>query len=572
MKENVKNLMKYKFVYTFLVIIIVLYYALNLIIPFFCDDIQFMFSPVSIEKNGIFSMIMSSVVHSSYTARYLCNLFELTAVNLWGEFYFNIINTLLFLSCILMAYHFIFFDERDEKKMGYVWIVLGLLSLSTGEDCLYYWAAGAANYLFPLCLTLAFILLLRKQMGSGSVRFSWLTASLFIIGFFLNLQHEMFVVSILGGLFFYLFYQLRKHQLKEFLNWNSSALIGGAIIACLCLLFLVDPTKRAGVLGIDKYSLADFVRRFASVILELRYFYIFLLLSLYAFWRHRTELRIFCKDNILIICIVLCGIIPAFIGGRGARALFVTELFSFFLIVKIFYGIYFNNDKRSRLYLISVCLSFFVIIYQGLIVYNSHIKWNIYNQMVLDYFKKDNGCIVVEDYKGFYITRPYTVNLNNLFSDNWCVSRIERLKKWQIKSEDVSNLAVMPKSILVFFENNKTAFSDTHYRVDGNAGFIHIPNTDYFVAPYSEQLAENINKGLLSIKSNGIGERLETTVILIKEQLPKMRMVTFINDPIIGKYIIFNNYRTHIPFFQVTSIYLEKEDSHLKLMNVKLKY
>lgn len=536
---------------------LLVYFIMNRIIPLYGDDI--MFSMIGDRKVDTMSDVMTKVFAPGGLARVWCVFLNVMFSSFWGSLAFDIVNTLAFgVSLFIFGKYILPPGDYESRLVGWGAFLIMLFSLCTAKDTLFYWGAGGCFYIIPLVLVYVFLYWFGKVYHSPKNDNVW-TAILVLVGaFVLNLHHEMYVCVLLGTFFVYALLNWQKDpNLRRPVVWMFFA---GGLLAFAYLVFYGNTLGRAGKTG---FGITGIASHLVKSLIDVRITLLLAIILGIDAVKHKQKVKRFLSVNLYWMVSLACGLLPAIAAGQGGRALFISEVIGAILLVKWIYTIEWHHGKVITG---GVLLSIFFLS-QIVFTWDYYKKWGIFEDAMQRFIANPKSNVVVaDDYKG--IETPWTLKLNQTFTDHWFVYGYELLKrlKWGTDEEKV---VVVPRSLLKAI-NKGEVFKDEN-RVTGNAGFYHLLGTDYFVSKCSDKEKNLIKEGLLMVDNTcRMKGRIlfKVRLIHIKQQLAKRNVVNIVDDPAVGKFVFIYNKETSIPFTKVTNISFAKPNENNQWMQL----
>ena len=527
--------------YLIISLVLLVFFVMNRIIPFYGDDIMFSFlrNPNQANLQGIIDKIFAV----GGLARVWCVFFNVMFASFWGNMAFDIVNTLAF-GISLYVFGKEILPNHANRILGWSVFLLLLFSLTTAKDTLFYWGAGGCFYIIPLVFVYLFLYWFKKAYSNCKYD-SFLSCLLVLVGsFVLNLHHEMYVCIMLGTFFVYALINWKKDEnLKRPIIWMFFV---GACFAFAYLMFAGNAMSRAAGTGTGATAL---VRNIVKAMVDVRITLVLLLILFFYAIRHKKKVIDFLKINFYWFVALVCALIPPVVAGTGGRALFALEVIATIIFVKWIYFMHWDQRKFS-LHIGFVLLVFFYGA-QAAFAYDYHKKWGIFEAAMNSFIHQNGTTVVADDYKG--IQSKWTLNLDQTFTDHWFVYGYE-LQKSIWRRMPNKKVVVVPSSLICAIKSGAVFRKEN--LVDGNAGFYHIPNSSYFIRRYDANVIRKINEGLLSVDNTCIlgGKKVfDVRLVYIKEQLAKRNVINISDNPGLG-YIFIYNKETEIPFTKVTNI------------------
>lgn len=506
---------------------------MNIIVPFYGDDYAVMYSMHNDRLiTNIFDLLKSAFVSwQNLNGRFLCNLFMMAFPSLVGNVMFDILNSIVLAIALYLMIKIIIPKFNYNSICPIVVILCGFYIIMFEDGSLFFWGAGSANYLWSMVMSLGFLVILQYLQNEKKRMSYCVNVLLLILSFFLGLQHEMFVIPMSFSLFiFYVF----NHNL---LNRNLLFALVGFFVASLIVFASPGNFSRIGSeSGIEELNFMAIVRRGVALCKSLRLFYLLGGIWIIFWFKCKNEAIFFLKKNILILLMLFSSFaIPAF-AGQGGRSTVAIEVFSIIVLGRLIYCIC-NSGYVRWFYGIAMCL----FVHFALVIYDSYHKWNIIDNCQQTYLNNNDYIIQRAVYEGLNITRPFTINMDNLLNCSFTSMRLARVKADKLGVDSVPVMITIPKNVVEMLYEGSPLFSNIN-RVKGNAGFYTMKDLNYYVMIYDSLKAEQIKHGLLyktqripMIFSTGMEINFDTNTILISP-CP----VLFVKDERIGNWILLN--------------------------------
>lgn len=534
---------------------LLVFFVMNRIVPFYGDDIMFSFVRNPGQAN--FHGVIDKVFVIGGLARVWCVFFNVMFAGFWGNMAFDIVNTLA-LGVSLYVFGRVILPRGTNRILGWSVFLLLLFSLTTAKDTLFYWGAGGCFYIIPLVLVYVFLYWF-KATYDCSKHDSFIYGVAVLLGsFVLNLHHEMYVCIMLGTFFVYALMNWKQDKnLQRPVVWMFFA---GACLAFAYLIFAGNSMNRAAGTGTGITALA---RNVVKAIVDVRIALLLLLVLAFYTIRHKKVVIDFLRINFYWVVALVCALVPPVVAGTGGRALFALEVIAAILLVKWIYFVQWNKKKYSLRVGVALLVVFSVT--QAALAFDYHKKWGIFESAMQRFIHQKGTTVIAEDYKGFQ--SKWTLNLDQTFTDHWFLYGYELQKSVQRQMPN-RKVVVVPTSLLDAVNSGEVFRKEN--LVAGNAGFYHIPNSDYFIRKYDANVAKKINEGLLMVDNTcSLGGRkvFDVKLVHVKEQLAKRNVINISDDPKFG-YIFIYNKETAIPLTEVTNISFSDSKNDNKWMQL----
>lgn len=345
---------------------VVLYWWLNQLIPFWCDDYGYTFiypetgmMPTH-ERITSFSDVIISQWHHYHTmnGRAVVHILTQCFCGLWGKWGCNI------LAAILFAFFFInlgraSFSTKNVFAAGFV-STLGFALLFENVVCCYSGISYILNYLWSATLCLSFYILLFRQKGYTKAQ----TIGLSILGFLAGWSNESFAIPLCAGIFFFLLCAkengIRIYRIKKYLIPIIICLIGGAL-----LIFAPANFNRAGNAAGGNYLHDNSIR--LGLFAHGRIFVLFIFILFGCWILFRTKVREFCKKNRFELIAVACtAVFFLIIGVINYRATMGIDLLSWILLCRLLLTIL--PDKNRVFTALGLISAFLIIGFEILLI------------------------------------------------------------------------------------------------------------------------------------------------------------------------------------------------------------
>lgn len=146
----------------------------------------------------------------------------------WGKLAFDIFNTSVLLMAILLFGKLTL--ARFEQKSALIWIgiVVTFMYLFQDNSTLFLSIAGSLNYLFPMLITLGFMLIFRWLISVSQVN-PWIIPLTLILGLLTGWSQECFSLPLSGAIFIYILLNYRRMPIPA-IAMSISLFIGTAIL------------------------------------------------------------------------------------------------------------------------------------------------------------------------------------------------------------------------------------------------------------------------------------------------------------------------------------------------------
>ena len=439
MKHLLKVIFTNRGIVCILVCVLFLFFVMNGIIPHFSDDLIFQYRHEQFgERYSSVCQVIEDAVGSwtYFNGRIICTFFMRFYSGYLGENAFNIVNTCMFALMILLMALYVLPQKAQSNMMGWTLIFIVLFYLSTGEDYLYYWGAGAGTYMISVILTLACLLIFKKLQNAENLRFGH-SLCLGIIGFIMAFQHEVFAFTLSASFLFYLLLH------REYIN-------RAILVFCVCFLIgsltnvLSPGILHRGALSSGYETMAltkQFIIRCLYVLPSLRLFYVLVI----SFFAMKMLGRITWKDflgeyQLLFLCICF-SIVPPLYASQGGRAVYATEFFSGLLLVNLFV------TRLPIRRLPSFFLFLFSYAYFCLVAVYVNRQWNTIRHVADSYYQSPGQLqLYVENEIPVWFSR-FVGNLQDFYKWDYVISGYQIVKEYDYGHKNAEAMIPVPKNL-----------------------------------------------------------------------------------------------------------------------------
>lgn len=308
----------------FLVLIVVLFYVVNCLTPFFSDDYHYCMMIGADGEEDRWIENLDDVLVSNYyhyfqvNGRFIPHFFLMTFDALLGKQWFNIFNAFLF-GAYLHLLNLNFVKEKEHAVLGLAISAFFTLCIMCGFTNEFLWMSGAFNYEFVAVLVLLFNYLLNQNIKPRG----WLPL-LFLYGVMCGWTNEAIVIGLSGV---YLWMYIKSWRT---LRISQIALLLGFILGVAFCVLSPGSIHRAlgndatgGIAVIDK--IISYVRSLFAMY-NLRVFFVMLIL-----WILVKKMK-----WTWFIGVLLSILFVAFTGHNSEHSRFGVELFSLIIVLCIF--------------------------------------------------------------------------------------------------------------------------------------------------------------------------------------------------------------------------------------------
>ena len=304
-----------------LIAIGVVFFLLMTLSPLYADDFNDVFLQDSkcriCSAREFFANIGWHYYHKS--GRFLPILFDQTFGVLCGKTVFNILNSVIFVTFLLLLAK----QTGNSSNIGLTSVLL--FSLLPGFDLAILWMAGACNYLWPAVLLLLFIKTMESERKLALF-------PCFVFGLICGWTNEAMVIGLMAG------YLVHYSVHKKALNTQRTVLLSGFCLGVLLLALAPSSIHRYMEGAGSSLSFGSLPRRLLSsfaAMKNLRILPLFLVVAIIGLCRKKGT-RNFLKHNLfLIVAVCVSFLFLVATNHTSDHSRFGIELFSLILLLRL---------------------------------------------------------------------------------------------------------------------------------------------------------------------------------------------------------------------------------------------
>lgn len=274
--------------YVILLMFILMFYVMNIIVPFYGDDYAVAYSMYNDRLiTNVADLLRSTFVSwHNLNGRFFCNLFMMAFPTLIGDVIFNILNTIVFTISLCLMIKLVVPKFNHNSICPIAIILCGFYVIMLENGSLFFWGAGSANYLWSMAMSLGFLVILQYLQNKKTRMTIEINILILFSSFFLGLQHEMFVIPMSFSLL--VFYAFNRNLL----NKNLLFAFAGVGVASLIVFASPGNFNRIGSeSGIEDLNFVAIVRRVITLCKSLKFFIYFGEYGVY--FGSSTKMRLF---------------------------------------------------------------------------------------------------------------------------------------------------------------------------------------------------------------------------------------------------------------------------------------
>ena len=304
-----------------------------------------------------------------------------------GKTVFNILNTLVFLSFLILVTRYSLGDgKRIEFSTLFVFATCLLFILMPGFNDVFLWRSGSCNYLWSGTLSLAFLSMMKKS----SSRSYHNPLVLWLIGLVCGWTNEAITVGIVGAWILYCAFH------KDSFSKRRLFLLSGYCSGVLML--IVSPISLERALMSNEESLVSarvLLRQFSSSLLaigNLRLFPLLLLLLVIFTGLRRLDVSFYKENAVEFLALMISLLFIIITHYSSSRSRFGIELFSLILTLRLLFPIL--EKLPDSFFVLNICVLLGIFIPT---VYYSFLNHQEYKRCITQIQHPDSFIIQTEE-------------------------------------------------------------------------------------------------------------------------------------------------------------------------------
>ena len=347
--------------------IIIFYFAMNLMIPKWSDDMCYQYkfisifehtpktSPMGTELNApiesFYDAVSSNVIqYIRFNGRAVVHTFVQYFCMFDSKIPYSIVSCVLFGILIVILGKYITYNRQSNYSYLYPLLIFTFLASSR---CMYNGIATGVNYVWALAFCVIYVKLLCKSEENRGYKYL-----LYLMAFLGGFSHEAISVAVSGALVFFL---LKKR--KERKNVSKVKLVSIYVFLTGSILLLIAPSNIYRFFG--ENSVNSPIQMRVAFFEYLRWSYLLIISAFLLKIKGKT--KDFVLENKYILASLLTGsLFVLFVGANNARSVFFIDTISGVLF---FRSLYFLFPERRISLLYPLLLLILVPIYSQLFQY-----------------------------------------------------------------------------------------------------------------------------------------------------------------------------------------------------------
>lgn len=367
---------------------------------------------------------------------------------------FAIVSSILIAAVIIM---FIRYTLNKRSRMNPLWWMITALIwfyLFPASDHLWYEVATGMNYLFPMVLVLAWLLMWRELMTGK--HHSWVFVVLTsIVGLMAGWSQEGFSVPLSGGMFIYAIINRRTLRIRHYIPLIS------LWIGTAALVFAPGNHHRVS----DGGGLVGHLLNGINLYTQIYLLWITVAIIIVAICYRKSVLRDHIKEYAVVWYTTIIAILFGFFANTYPQSFSGIEFFSIIIGISLISKILPSTDKPWQVwgeYIVSILLLIAFSSHQWLIIKESISVKNKTLAFIEDYKHSSDGIMTLDTWDINPIARPW-VNVALRHDAGWALYSLS--VAYADNSKPILILTGTETEIL----NNPDRFFSQSYLIPGSA-------------------------------------------------------------------------------------------------------
>lgn len=329
----------------------------------------------------------------------------------WGKLAFDIFNTcLLFLTITLFGKLAL---TRSESRSALIWIgiIVTFMYLFQDNSTLFLSIAGSLNYLFPMLITLGFMLIFRWLISVSRIN-PWIMPLILILGLFTGWSQECFSLPLSGAVFVYILLNYRQMPATA-IAMSISLFIGTAI-----LVFAPGNFIRAA----SRPSLTLTLINAANLFLVTKLFWLAILTMAALRLKNIASFRSFCLDNKFNLSCWIISCLFGCVANTLPQSFSGIAFFSAILVFRTIRHLTTGEFTGYRSLLAAFIILLLMTCHQSIIVTEAKKLQQFHRDFIQRLITTPADEPVEDrDIEIFYIAKPYVYKWTDLSVLEWTI-------------------------------------------------------------------------------------------------------------------------------------------------------
>lgn len=480
------------------------FYCMNSFMPYYDDDIWYAYRYVPQETLSPIHTV-SDILVSQYhhyigeQSRAVVHILLQTLMSLLPDWAFDLLNTAIFILLLGCIVRYTAGKTDRNPALDSLIAFVAVFCLLPDMDYLFYWAAGALNYLWPSVATLLFLLFWQKipdRQHPSTLRAALCIGAAFLCAF----SHEALSLPVGAALCI----QTLLHR-RRIGNNLATYVVVAYLAGCLFLLLSPSVLLRINRMIPD----ADKTEYISLAIDKFRHLRALPLLCMLVLLsacraRWRKSFRRFCGENRFLVTICIVAVPLAFYVGSATsnmRAFYGAEFYSMLFLLR-----FCNSRLRPRIARFSsmctVALSVALLLWAIPVSVHSRKVGQQHKQLFTGYRESPDGMVYISGQSPATILRPWVMDLRKRYlydyESEWRTFVIPLAQTPRrtmqvprpLLSRDAAGryklygayIRILPAELRTAVENPEKFFVPAN-KMKGNNPFYSSPHSGYMIAP-----------------------------------------------------------------------------------------
>ena len=483
----------------------IVFFCFNFFVPYYDDDVWYALRYIPQETlspiTGLGDILLSQYHHyMGENSRALIHIALQSLLATLPYYLFDIVNTLIFILMVWCMAQYTQSHKRTPLPITLLLIVAGIYGLLPDMDYLFYWAAGALNYLWTSVAILSF-LIMWQHITSRNHPIGLATWGMAIWAFCCGFGHEALSLPVGAAVFIYMITHYRN------IGYNTTTIVALAY-GLGCVAILIAPGLENKASNITYASMSQYISALILTFRNLKVIPLWIGIVLIACCRKiwRKHLWHTMKENyFLLITAVVSFIFIASIraGAQPMRIFYGAEFFALLLLLRYLHSLLPSLSQRT-IQVLSIMLSALLIMWCILVIPIAHKKGIQHKAIFEQYNSDEDGIIFLNEEENNQWAQSWIMDLHHLYYEapeaEWrgfvipLVALQDTLTvptPMIARNSDMSSrlynryIQVLPFSTREAIESPETFFTAEH-KVVGNNPFYITPDSGYIITPLCE--------------------------------------------------------------------------------------
>lgn len=394
----------------------IVFLCLNLFVPYYDDDIWYALRYIpdeSLSPITNFYDILTSQYHHymGENSRAIVHIVLQSILATLPDWGFDILNTLVFLLLVWLVTRYTQSSGDKVQPLSLLLTIAGIYWLLPDMDYLYYWAAGALNYMWTSVATMLFLLYWQHIAHTDEhidAR-TWLCA---IATLCCASLHEAFALPIGGAILLYMVKDYRR------IGYNRTTLIAIAFgLGCMTILLAPGLENKASNIGYN--TIQEYMTQLFVSLRSLRVAPLCVIIGAICLcrkaWRNRVQQFVRKNGFILLTTIIaIIFILSIRAGAHLMRIYYAAEFFALLLLLRFINEVLPQLQQNVRRY-ITIGTSALLIAWVGIVLPECHRTGKQHYTLVAAHQSDSDGIIFLPQENTSKIAAPWVMDLHHFY-------------------------------------------------------------------------------------------------------------------------------------------------------------